>query len=173
MRFAQHVINWQIGPLWHFSRVCAAVVAGVGRPLSPSSPPLLLWTVSSPALWRVWCVVLTYVHVYTCTRTASRLLQRTLHAANQNRETSSDSPRFSLENHRHRHLLPHHSEMPLLRAAAQRLGAASLRRFGAVATQGGNSLMEFVSGSSIAVGTTGVILSAYHRSMHTNEWVKG
>ena len=67
--------------------------------------------------------------------------------------------------------------MPLLlRAAAQRLGAASVRRFGAVATQGGNSLMEFVSGSSIAVailGTTGVILSAYHRSMHTNEWVKG
>ena len=37
-------------------------------------------------------------------------------------------------------------------------------------------MMEFLSGSSIAVailGTTGVILSAYHRSMHTAEWVKG
>ncbi len=99
-----------------------------------------------------------------------------MYAANQNRETSSDSPSFSLENHRRRHRLPRHSKMPLLRAAAQRRGAASVRRFGAVATQGGNSLMEFVSGSSIAVailGTTGVILSAYHRSMHTNEWVKG
>jgi len=55
--------------------------------------------------------------------------------------------------------------MPILRTAVQRLGASSVRRFGAVAGQGGNSLKEFFTGMGLAgslIGTAGLMLSVYH-----------
>jgi len=57
------------------------------------------------------------------------------------------------------------SNMPFMRTAVQRLGASSVRRFGAVAGQGGNSLKEFFSGMGLAgavIGSVGVMLSAFH-----------
>ena len=62
----------------------------------------------------------------------------------------------------------------MLRTAVQRLGASSVRRFGAVATQGGNSMKEFVSGVSLAggiMGSVGLILSAYNAKKGTKDWV--
>ena len=57
------------------------------------------------------------------------------------------------------------TKMPFMRTAVQRLGASSVRRFGAVAGQGGNSLKEFFSGMGLAgavIGSVGVMLSAFH-----------
>ena len=65
--------------------------------------------------------------------------------------------------------------MPFLRTAAQRLGASSVRRFGAVATNHGNSLKEFATGMSMGagiIGTVGLILTGYHEKKGTKDWVK-
>ena len=62
----------------------------------------------------------------------------------------------------------------MLRTAAQRLGASSARRFGAVATQGGNSMKEFVTGVGLAggiMGGVGLILAAFNAKKGTKDWV--